>query len=175
MEKEVFQLIQVIGIVLSFLLSFFAFLYNIKVTKVNNGLLIAHYHREIWLEYCRNDNLNRIFKMDVDLNHVPLTDQEKQFVNMIFIHIEESLSATNRKSAYKIEGLKDDIIDILSYPIPMNVWQENKNYHDKFFFDFIENIIQQNALPTEFNNQKIFANKRIIKSRKRKKYNEFPK
>lgn len=163
-NDEVFNLIQTIALILSFVLSFITLLFSIRTTKINNGLLINQHHRELWLEFCSNDSLSRIFEENIDLLNFPLTFKEKQFMNMIFLHSEESYIASKRKGAYKIEGLYDDILDMLSYPIPMIVWKEYSPYYDKMFVKFVQNIIDENKLSLQNNSSKDIKKVKIVKS-----------
>lgn len=169
LSQDIFQLIQSIGLIISFLLSFITFLVSIRMTKINNGLLIAQHHRELWLEYCRNDKFYRLFEEEVDLIKSPLSFQEKQFVNMIFLHMEESLSASKKRGAYKIEGLQYDILDMLTYPIPMIVWQEYTPYYDKLFVNFVEKIIKENSLQKNIKSNNLTIDKAQGKQKDKKK------
>lgn len=133
------NIIQTIAIVASAILAFIGLTKSAKATKMNNGLLIAQHHSDLWLEFCRNDHLSRIFDESADAKNCSW--QEKQFVNMIFIHMSESLSAQKKRVAYRIEGLEKDVVDLLEYPIPKAVWCEYSPYHDSFFVAFVNKAI----------------------------------
>ena len=139
---DIYSLLQTVGIIAAFILSLIAFFKSGKGVKINASQQIAQYHRELWLEFCRNEKLSRIFKKQTDtFDLILVTDQERQFINLVFIHMGESFSATRKRFTYKIDGLDDDIADFLSYPIPQKVWQENSPYYDKSFVEYVNKII----------------------------------
>jgi len=144
---DIYSFLQTVGIIAAFILSLVAFFKSGKGVKINASQQIAQYHRELWLEYCRNEKLSRIFKKQTGVFElIVVTEQEKQFTNLVFIHMGESFSATKKRFTYKIDGLDDDIADFLSYPIPQKVWQEYSPYYDKSFVKYVNKIIAKRDL-----------------------------
>lgn len=133
----IFQLIQSIGIIASFIVTIYTLRMNSKQTKSSNSLLVTQHHREIWTMIYQTNSLKRVFEKDIDLISEPITDEEFAFTNMIFLHMSACLKLTTSKACYKIEGMEEDIKDILSFPIPKQVWIEVYKFHDKQFIDFV--------------------------------------
>lgn len=80
----IFQLIQNIGIIASFIVTIYTLRMNSKQTKASNSLLVTQHHREIWTMIYQTNSLKRVFEKDVDLISKPITDEEVAFTNMIF-------------------------------------------------------------------------------------------
>lgn len=133
----IFQLIQSIGIIVSFLVTIYTLRINSKQTKATNSLLITQHHREIWTTIYQTETLKRVFDKQVDLITTPITDEELAFTNMIYLHMSACLKLSNTKSCYKIEGMEEDIKDILTFPIPKQIWIDVYKFHDKQFVDFV--------------------------------------
>lgn len=133
----VFQIIQSAGIILSFILTIYTIKTNEKHLKASNSLLITQHHREIWSTIYGTDDLKRVFQKNVDLISQPVTEREFTFTNMIFLHMSGCLKLTNTKSSFPVEGMENDIKDIMSYPIPNYVWLQVYKFHDKEFIDFV--------------------------------------
>lgn len=133
----VFQIIQSTGIILSFLLTVYTLRINQKHLKASNSLLITQHHRELWSTIYETEDLKRVFQRNVNLIEEPVTEREFTFTNMIFLHMSGCLKLSKTKSCFAIEGMENDIKDILSYPIPNYVWLQVYRFHDKDFIDFV--------------------------------------
>lgn len=133
----IFQLIQSLGIIITLVITIVNLLKNNKYLKSSNSLMITQNHGEIWINILNNDDLKRVFDKNADIVSTPVTEKEHYFTNMIFLHMSSCLKMCNSKSCFQIEGMKNDIKDILSYPIPNFVWTSVYKYHDKEFVDFV--------------------------------------
>lgn len=141
-----FNVVQTIAIVTTLLVTLVTLLRQGNQLKVANSFLVTQHHREIWNLIFTSASLSRVFEQDVDLETEPITEREKMFVNMIFLHMSASLKAVQAGAIYPIDGMEADIQDILSHPIPYMVWQDVKTYHDKGLLDFVAKHAQDEKL-----------------------------
>lgn len=132
-----FSLVQSIGIIATLLLTTTMLRRQMNQTRVSNSLLVTQHHREIWSLTFENDALKRVFDKEADIQATPITEQERMFVNLIFLHMSASFKAIQAQAIYPVDGMAEDLIDILSHPIPFQVWSDMKPYHDKIFVNFV--------------------------------------
>lgn len=120
-------------------LNFFSTLRNIKTQKISNYQEIVKSHREIWKLTIDNPNsFERIFESNVDLRSKPITYQESLFVRLLFLHMSSAYSFAKYSHMLQIEKLEMDFSEILTFPIPRLVWNENSKYHNEDFSRFLE-------------------------------------
>ncbi len=147
LEENWFNLTQTLGIVASFAVAVFALRWQSRQIKIANSLLINSHHREIWGHLFNDKELSRVFQKDVDLHSKPITDREHVFVNMIFLHMSACLKGIQSRAIDPVEGVENDLRNIMTYPIPRAVWHKVAKYHDHSFYEFIE---KHGELPEEF-------------------------
>lgn len=136
----IFQLIQSFGIISSFIITIYTLIKSNKQQKATNSLLITQYHREIWSLVYQTEELNRIFDAEANIFETPISEKERAFTNMIFLHMSACYTTMKTKACEPIEGLELDMKDILSYPIPKAVWMDVAKFHNKDFVEFVINI-----------------------------------
>lgn len=140
---NIVDIIQTAAIVITLLITLFVFAKNIANLKVQSQFSVNQAHREIWGNLYSSDKVSRVFSKNPDLIQCPVTEEEKMFVNMIFLHMSACLRAIKLKNIYKIEGIKEDLADILSYKIPQIVWNEVERFHDKHFIKFVNRTMNK--------------------------------
>ncbi len=133
-----FTLVQSIGIVATLLIAIATLRRQMHQTRVANSLLVTQHHRDIWKMSIENSKLNRTFTKKPDLFRKPITEAERTFVNLIFLHMCATLKAIEAKTIYPIDGMVADLVDIMSFPIPALVWREVAPYHDKIFAAYVD-------------------------------------
>lgn len=106
--------------------------------KVGNALVITQHHRELWGYMLDHPDLQRVFDKTADIVAQPISERERMFVNMMFLHSSVCLKAAREKVIPPIEGIEADIRDILSYPLPKAVWKDVRPYHEKTFAAFVQ-------------------------------------
>jgi len=109
-----------------------------KARRVANLLAITANHREIWKEFLNHDKLARIRDASVDTAKQPITDAERVFVNLVIQHINSVYSAMNNQLVVKVEGLRRDVAQFLSLPIPREIWEKIKVLQNDDFAAFVE-------------------------------------
>ena len=135
-----FQGLQAIGISTGLLFTGFSFRQSVRVQRVQTLISLTQQHRSIWLKYFDSPKLKRIFNEKAHRGQVPTAD-ERLFVNLIFLHLASTLIAVKYGIIEKPAGADDDYRDILRFPIPREVWNEAKHFHDQETVRYIESLI----------------------------------
>jgi hypothetical protein len=137
LKEHWFQLLQTIGIIASILFTATQIRFQRKSQKVSNSLLVTQHHRDIWKAFISDEKFSRLFQNHIDLVSSPVTEPERMFMNLVFLHISAVLKAIRAKAIFPIEGLESDVGDMLSYPIPREVWREVADYQDVQLREFV--------------------------------------
>lgn len=140
-----FTLLQTFGIIASILFTAFQIRFQHKSQMVTNSLLVTQHHRDIWKTFISDQELSRLFQEKPNLGSNPITEHERMFMNLVFLHISAVLKAVKAKAIYPVEGMESDVRDLLSYPIPKAVWEEIAEFQDQGLRDF---VAQTDALGT---------------------------
>ncbi len=142
-----FDAVQTLGIIASLLFALKSFRDQARQQKVSNALLITQHHREVWGYMLDHPELQRVFDREVDLGKTPVSEQERAFVNMIFLHCAVYLKVAKAGLMHPVEGVEADIKDILSYPVPRTVWKAVRPFHEKEFAAFVERAWLEHSSP----------------------------
>ena len=109
-----------------------------KTRRIANLLTITANHREIWKELFHRPELARVLDASANVTKQPVTRTEEIFVNMIILHISSVYYAMNDELVIKLEGLRRDVAQFLSLPIPKAVWEKTKVLQNDALVRFIE-------------------------------------
>ena len=130
-----------IGANVGLFLTAYAIFENARARRVGNLMAITAQHREIWKEPYERPQLFRVTKRDVDLDKEPISDEERLFVKLLILHLNDVHTAIRARMFVRLEGLEKDVRNFYSAPIPKAVWEELKPYQDKKFIRFVERIL----------------------------------
>ena len=133
-----FNLFSAIGIIAGLWFTAFSLRSETKTRRVANLLSITANHREIWKEFLNNPKLARVRDAAADTVKQPVTDAERVFVNLVIQHINSVYYAMNDQLVVKYEGLRRDIAQFFSLPIPQAVWGRMKVFQNGALVQFIE-------------------------------------
>jgi len=111
---------------------------EVKARKVANLLAITANHREVWKIYLYRKNLERVRDSLVDPIKHPVTHAERVFVNLVVQHVNSVYYAMSDQFVVEYEGLRQDIAQFFSLPIPHEVWDRIKIYQNNEFVAFVE-------------------------------------
>jgi hypothetical protein len=114
-----------------------------KARKVANLLAITANHREIWKEYLNNPNLARVRDTTADLAQHPVTDREQVFVTLVILHTQSVYYAQTDRLVVEYEGMRQDIAQFFSLPIPNAVWSKTKLLQNQDFAAFIDSSLKK--------------------------------
>ena len=133
-----FTILNAIGVVGGLFFTAFALRAETKSRRIANLLTITTNHREVWKEFFRRPELARMFDGSANLSRQPVTREEEIFVNMVILHISSVFYAMNDDLVIKLEGVRRDISQFLSLPIPNAIWERTKVLQNDDFVRFVE-------------------------------------
>jgi hypothetical protein len=133
-----FNLFSAIGIIAGLWFTAFSLRSETKTRRIANLLTITANHREIWKEFLNNQKLARVRDAAADTAKQPVTDAERVFVNLVIQHINSVYYAMSDQLVVKYEGLRRDIAQFFSLPIPKSVWERMKVFQNDALVRFIE-------------------------------------
>jgi hypothetical protein len=110
--------------------------------RIANLLAITANHREIWKEYLNNPKLTRVRDAAADTAKQPVTDAEQVFVSLVIAQTNNAYYAVSDKLVVEYEGLRRDIADFFSLPVPKAVWRKSKPLQNRDFAAFIESSLK---------------------------------
>lgn len=132
------DIIQSTGILFGLYFSIASLRRDTKERKLQNYLTITQYHREVWSLTFENPEVRRVFIRNHDAILEPLSDNERQFLTLIFTHISCSFEMERLGSIVKIERLREDIKSLLEFPLVCAFWDNVKEFHNSRFVEYIE-------------------------------------
>lgn len=133
-----FNFFSAVGIMGSFWLGIMATRSEAKTRRVANLLTITANHREIWKVFLNDKSLARVRDASADIIKQPVTDAERVFVTFVITHMSGVYYAMSDQLVVKVEGLRRDIAQFLSLPIPREVWDKIKVLQNDEFAAFVE-------------------------------------
>ncbi len=113
-----------------------------EARRVANLLAITANHREIWKEFLNNEKLWRVRDVAADTKERPITEVERVFVTLVILHVNSVYYAMSGQLVVKYEGLRRDIAEFFSLPIPKAVWQISKPLQNQDFAAFIDSALK---------------------------------
>jgi len=138
-----FNLFSSLGIIGGLLFTAVSFHSETKTRRIANLLTITANYREIWEELFHSPELARVIDPKADLAKQPVTPQEYLFVGQVISHINSVFYATNDELVIEWEGLRRDVAQFLSLPIPKAVWIKTKLLQNQDFAAFIESSLEK--------------------------------
>lgn len=136
--EHLFDLVQSAGIIASLWFAAVSLRSDAKTKRVANLLAITANHREVWKEFLNNPRLARVRDAAADTAKQPVTDAERVFVAFVILHISSVYYAMSDQLVVKLEGLRRDVAQFLSLPIPREIWEKIKVVQNDDFVAFVE-------------------------------------
>lgn len=137
-SNNAFNLISVVGVICSLCFTAFSLRSETRTRRISNLLAVTANHREVWSTFLVHKDLARVRDARADLSAAPVTDAELIFVNMVIQHVNSVYQAMNDQLFVKLEGLRRDIAEFFSLPIPSNVWEKVKMTLNDDFVEFVD-------------------------------------
>jgi hypothetical protein len=109
-----------------------------RARRVGNLIRLTEQHRNLWERMCADPQLARILDPHADLSKTPVTAEEELFVIFIVLHLSSTYYAMRAGFFQKPRGLRQDIEQFFSLPIPHAVWLKVKDLQDEPFVRFVE-------------------------------------
>ena len=133
-----FDLFSSVGIIGGLLLTAVSLRSETKTRRIANLLAITSNHRELWKEFFSTPALARMIDPSANAAKKPVTPAEEFFVNMVISHTSSVYEALKDELLAEQEGLRRDVKEFVSLPIPNAVWQKTKLLQNRDFAAFIE-------------------------------------
>ena len=109
-----------------------------KTRRIANLLTITTNHREIWKEFSRRPELGRVLDPFADIVSEPVTLEEGEFVNLVILHVSSVHYALKDELVTNLEGLRRDVGQFFSLPIPNVIWRKIRIFQNCDFVVFVE-------------------------------------
>ena len=133
-----FNLLSAVGIIGGLWFTALSFRSEAKTRRIANLLSITANHRELWKVYLTDKELVRVRDASANTDKQPVTEAERIFVNFVIQHLNTVYYAMNDQLLIKVEGMRRDIAQFLSLPIPREVWEKIKVLQNDDFVAFVE-------------------------------------
>ena len=137
-----FELIQTAGIVAGLVFNGYTTRKDSKERRISNLSAFKQDHIDIWSQTLTRPELDRVLDMSADLTRQPVSKAEWTFVKLLIIHLDSVYRAIQAGLFVDIGGLRRDIEDFFSAPIPKAVWEKMKGVQDAEFVRFIESSLE---------------------------------
>jgi hypothetical protein len=109
-----------------------------KTRKIANLLTLTQSHRDVWKEVLHEPKLARVLSLRADTRRDPITREEEVFVTLVVQHLGSVFSAMRDDLTIDPEGLRRDVWQFFSLPVPQAVWDRLKILQDDDFVAFVE-------------------------------------
>jgi hypothetical protein len=135
---NVFNLLSAIGIIGGLWFTAISFRAEAKSRQVSNLLALTQNHQRIWQDFYHQPDLARVLEATAELKRQPLKRAEEEFVNLVIQHLNCVYQATKNGLLIKPEGLRREISEFFTLPIPKAVWDKIKILQNDDFAAFVE-------------------------------------
>lgn len=133
-----FDLLQTVGIVGGLVFTAYTTHKDEKARRIGNLIAIAGQNQEIWKAVYDRPKLSRVLERDVNLRKQSISDEEGLFVKMLILHLDTVYRAMRAGMFVNLEGLRKDIKEFFSWPIPKAIWEKIKPFQNEDFVRFVE-------------------------------------
>src|ERR1039457_6457378 len=115
-----------------------AVLLDARARRGGNLIQLTQQHRDLWERLYIQPELARILDPAADPARSPVTAEEEMFVIFLVLHLSNTYYAMRAGLFQKLRGLRKDIEQFFSLPIPRAVWEKVKDLEDESFVRFVE-------------------------------------
>jgi hypothetical protein len=139
-----FEVLSAVGIIAGLAFTAASFRADTRSRRLNNLVSLTQQHRDIWEEIQSNPSLARVIDPNADLYTKPVTPQEAVFVGHLLLHLHSWYRLMRGGEVRAFDGLSLDMKAFFAMPIPINVWNERREFFDLDFVDFVEQSVDIN-------------------------------
>ena len=133
-----FNLLSAGGIIGSLWFTALSFRSEAKTRRIANLISVTDSHREVWKICLNSPDLARILDEKADITDRPISQREEIFMNMAIAHVGTAFYAMQDELIIKQEGLRLDVAQFISLPIPAAIWEKYKATQNHDFVAFVE-------------------------------------
>ena len=112
-----------------------------KTRRISNQIALTEGHREIWKEFLKYPELDRVLQPAADPVKKLITVREEVFVNMVIQQTNAVFYAMRDKLTISPDGFRRDVVEFFSLPIPRTVWERLKVFQNDRFVAFLESCL----------------------------------
>lgn len=134
------QFIQSVGIIGGLLFTAYSMRADSRERKVQSVFTLTAAHRDIWSKVYEHPHLVRVLR-HAEADSIAVSKEEELFVHMLILHLSSSYLARKLGMYFQEEGLRMDIKEFFSRPIPKAVWEKSKQFQDRDFVEFVESCL----------------------------------
>jgi hypothetical protein len=138
MDNHGFDLLEAVGIIASLTFTAVSFRRDDRSRRVGNLLTLTQSHREVWKEQLHDPKLKRILDPKANLAREPVTRDEEIFVTLVIQHLNIVFHALRDDLTINPEGLRRDVSQFFSLPIPEAVWNQLRPLQNDDFVAYVE-------------------------------------
>lgn len=132
------DLLNAAGVVGGLLFTGYSLHSEIQTRRIANLLTLTESHRDVWRELIRDSRLQRILEPHPELELQPVTLEEEVFVNLVIQHLSIVFHTLRDDLTIPPEGLRRDVWQFFSLPIPEAVWNKVKVLQNDAFVAHVE-------------------------------------
>lgn len=141
LAENLFNLSSAIGVIGGLLFTAHSLRSEARTRREANLLTITANHREVWTVFLTVPAVARVNDPSADISKQPVTIAELISVNMVIQHINSVYRAMDDQLIVNIEGLRRDVAQFLSLPIPRAVWEKVRVVQNDDFVVFVESCL----------------------------------
>jgi hypothetical protein len=137
-----FDLLQTVSIVAGFVFTAHTIRKDSEARKIANMIALSQQHQAIWKELYERPELSRIIDERVALDTKQLSHEERLFVTSLILHLSVVYRAMKAKMFVTVDGMKEDVKEFFSLPIPKAVWEKIKSSQETGFVTFVDEAMK---------------------------------
>lgn len=135
--------LQSVGILSGLLFTAYNIRADARERKIQSVFALTEAHRDIWSKVYEHPNLAQVLRSEGESAAGNVSNEEELFVHMLILHLSASHLARKFGMYLQEEGLRLDIKQFFSLPVPKTVWEKSKVYQDRDFVEFVESCLHR--------------------------------
>ena len=133
-----YSAVEAAGIIGGLIFTAVSFRTDTKARRIGNLLKLTEQQRDIWREFLHRPELSRVLDIAPDLESKPITQAEELFVNFLVLHLNSAYQAVRAGMFSSPEGMKADVREFFSCPIPKAIWKKMRPLQNRNFVAFVD-------------------------------------
>lgn len=134
------DLLQSIGILAGLLFTGYNIRADSRERKIQSVFALTAAHRELWSKVYEHPHLMRVLR-HAEAEPIAVSEDEEMFVHLLILHLSASYLARKLGMYFQEDGLRLDVKEFFSLPIPKRVWQKSCRYQDRDFVEFVDSCL----------------------------------
>jgi hypothetical protein len=144
-----FSFLQSVGIGGSLLFTAVTLRKDLQAKRVREYLILAGQHRRLWGQLHRRPKLARLLDPSRDIAMRPVTDEERLFLELAFVHFHTGWLLAREGSLTPMSVLATDAGHFFRLPVPAYVWERTKSVLEPEFVTFVDESVAAHAAKCE--------------------------